>query len=171
MNLALNANHLYDTLRADMQRLLKPTDWVVGVASGGAWLAEALVRDLKHPQPHGVISSAMHRDDFAKRGLANKAGTDKAPMATKLPLAIDGAHVWLIDDVLYTGRTIRAVVNELFDHGRPASVRLAVLVDRGGRELPVAADCCAARVSLQPNQTLSLVKAASGGFEFSMKGT
>ena len=79
-----------------------------------------------------MISSTLHRDDFGSRGLA--AGTD----ATELPFAIDGRHILLIDDVLYTGRTIRAVINELFDFGRPASVQLAVLVDRGGRELPIA---------------------------------
>jgi pyrimidine operon attenuation protein / uracil phosphoribosyltransferase len=161
MGLALNANHLYESLRYDMQQRLQPNDQLVGIASGGAWLAQALARDLKRG-PAGVISSAMHRDDYAKRGLSARAKTE-------LPFAIDGAQIWLVDDVLYTGRTIRAVLNELFDHGRPDSVKLAVLVDRGGRELPVAADVAAARVSLPASQILTLAQADAGGFAFSVR--
>ena len=119
---------------------------LVGIWSGGAWLAERLQRDLGRSGAAGVISSTLHRDDFGSRGMA--AGTD----ATKLPFAIDGSHILLIDDVLYTGRTIRAVINELFDFGRPASVQLAVLVDRGGRELPIQAAFAAARVVLPATQ-------------------
>jgi pyrimidine operon attenuation protein / uracil phosphoribosyltransferase len=111
----------------------------------------------------GVISSALHRDDFGERGLSAGAG------ATKLPGSIDGAHIVLIDDVLYTGRTIRAVLNELFDFGRPASVSLAVLVDRGGRELPVQPSFAAARVTLGQEQRLSLAKADDGRFVFAVE--
>jgi pyrimidine operon attenuation protein/uracil phosphoribosyltransferase len=110
-----------------------------------------------------VISSTLHRDDYAARGLAGGTGP------TLLPFAIDGSHILLIDDVLYTGRTIRAVVNELFDFGRPASVTLAVLVDRGGRELPVAAAYSAARVVLPPSQRLSLTRLDDGGFTFELR--
>ena len=85
------------------------------------------------PGAPGVISSTLHRDDFGSRGLSTR--TD----ATNLPFDIEGRHIVLVDDVLYTGRTVRAVINELYDFGRPASVMLAVLVDRGGRELPIAA--------------------------------
>ena len=105
----------------------------------------------------------MHRDDFSARGLA--AGTDP----TQLPFAIDGSHIVLVDDVLFTGRTIRAVVNELFDFGRPASVQLAVLVDRGGRELPVAAAFAAARIALPASQRLSLARADDGAFSFAVR--
>jgi pyrimidine operon attenuation protein/uracil phosphoribosyltransferase len=105
----------------------------------------------------------MHRDDFAQRGMADSA-------ATKLPFSVDGAVIWLIDDVLFTGRTIRAVVNELFDYGRPAAVHLAVLVDRGGRELPVQADYAAARLSLPGNQSLRLTRDAQQQFTFSVEG-
>ncbi len=161
MGLALNANHLYESLRYDLQQRIKPGEQLIGIASGGAWLAEALARDLKLPS-HGVISSALHRDDFSKRGMASS-------MPTSLPFEINGAHLWLIDDVLYTGRTIRAVLNELFDHGRPASVRLAVLVDRGGRELPMAAELAAARIQLPAHQSLSLAQAPGGGFVFQLK--
>jgi len=104
----------------------------------------------------------MHRDDFAQRGLAVGG-------KTHLPFAIQDAHLVVLDDVLYTGRTIRAVTNELFDYGRPASVRLAVLVDRGGRQLPIQADFAAARVSLAPNQSLALARDAAGAFSFDVK--
>ena len=124
-----DAERAYQMLREGVRQLLRPDTRLVGVTSGGAWLVERLQKDLGLPGEPGVISSAMHRDDFARRGLAASA-------QTTLPFDVNGADVLLLDDVLYTGRTIRAVLNELFDFGRPASVRLAVLVDRGGRELP-----------------------------------
>ena len=127
MMLQLDAQALYAELRSGVRGLLRPDSALVGVWSGGAWLAERLQADLGLAGVHGVISSTLHRDDFSARGLAS--GTD----ATQLPFEIDGRHILLIDDMLYTGRTIRAVLNELFDFGRPASVTLAVLVDRGGR--------------------------------------
>ena len=114
---------------------------------------------------HGVISSTLHRDDYSERGLAS--GTDP----TQLPFAVDGRHIVLIDDVLYTGRTIRAVVSELFDFGRPASVTLAVLVDRGGRELPIAAAYSAASITLPASQLLRLARLADGRFSFSVTET
>jgi pyrimidine operon attenuation protein/uracil phosphoribosyltransferase len=144
-----------------LQQRIKPDELLIGIASGGAWLAQALARDLKHPA-HGVISSSLHRDDFSKRGMTSS-------MPTALPFDINGARIWLIDDVLYTGRTIRAVLNELFDHGRPASVKLAVLVDRGGRELPIHAELAAARMSLPAHQSLSLTQGETGGFVFHVK--
>ena len=93
------------------------------------------------------------------------SGTD----ATKSPFAVDGAHILLIDDVLFTGRTTRAVINELFDFGRPASVTLAVLVDRGGRELPIEPAFSAARVALPRDQRLSLARDEQGRFSFDIK--
>jgi pyrimidine operon attenuation protein/uracil phosphoribosyltransferase len=94
------------------------------------------------------------------------SGTD----ATKIPFAVDGAHILLLDDVLFTGRTIRAVLNELFDFGRPASVTLAVLVDRGGRELPIQPAFAAAKIVLPATQKLSLARADGGRFTFSVQG-
>ena len=156
-----------ETLYGDLLRALKPqwsnTDRLVGITSGGAWLAERLQADLGLSVPAGVISSAMHRDDFARRGLADGG-------VTRLPFEIEGAHLWIIDDVLYTGRTVRAVINELYDYGRPASVRLAVLVDRGGRELPIQADCAAARLSLLADQKLSLQRDTDGRLTFALRG-
>ena len=161
--LQLDAESLYAELRQGVRSLLRPDSALVGIWSGGAWLAERLQTDLGLPGAHGVISSTLHRDDFSARGLAS--GTDP----THLPFSIDGRHVLLVDDVLYTGRTIRAVVNELFDFGRPASVTLAVLVDRGGRELPVAAAFAAAKIVLPSHQKLTMAKAADGGFSFTVR--
>ena len=162
-NLSLDAETLYRDLLRALQPQWGATDRLVGITSGGAWLAERLQADLGLSVPAGVISSAMHRDDFARRGLADGG-------VTRLPFEIEGAHLWIIDDVLYTGRTVRAVINELYDYGRPASVRLAVLVDRGGRELPIQADCAAARLSLQADQKLSLQRATDGRLSFSVRG-
>jgi pyrimidine operon attenuation protein/uracil phosphoribosyltransferase len=161
--LSLDAEALYAELLRGIQPLAQGAQ-LVGVASGGAWLAERLQKDLQRPGAHGVISSAMHRDDYAQRGLAG------AGQQTQIPFDVNGAHIVLLDDVLYTGRTIRAVLNELFDYGRPASVKLAVLVDRGGRELPVQADFAAARVTLPASQSLALARAADGRFSFAVEG-
>ena len=162
-SLSLNAESLYGDLLRALQPQWGANDRLVGITSGGAWLAERLQADLGLSEPAGVISSAMHRDDFARRGLADGG-------VTRLPFEIEGAHLWIIDDVLYTGRTVRVVINELYDYGRPASVRLAVLVDRGGRELPIQADCAAARLSLPPEQKLSLQRAPDGRLTFSLRG-
>ncbi len=160
--LQLDAEQLYKELLAGVKQRIAATPepvYLVGITSGGAWLAERLQRDLGLDGDAGVISSAMHRDDFAQRGLASSA-------QTVLPFDVDGAHVILIDDVLYTGRTLRAVINELFDYGRPASVQLAVLADRGGRELPIEARVCAATVTVPPGQLLELARDADGRFSF-----
>ncbi len=161
--LQLDAESLYTELRQGVKGLLRPDAVLVGIWSGGAWLAERLQRDLGLAGPHGVISSTLHRDDFSARGLSST--TDP----TSLPFDINGRHILLIDDVLYTGRTIRAVVNELFDFGRPASVTLAVLVDRGGRELPVAAAFAAVKIVLPAAQKLTLARGDDGSFHFSVR--
>jgi pyrimidine operon attenuation protein / uracil phosphoribosyltransferase len=148
-NLMLDAESLYTELLKGVRSMLTPTTRLVGITS--ALEGEA-----------GSISSAMHRDDFAQRGLADGG-------QTKLPFEVSGAHLIVLDDVLYTGRTIRAVLNELFDYGRPALVQLAVLVDRGGRELPIQADFAAARVALPASQSLALTVEANGQFNFSVE--
>jgi len=156
------AQALYGDLLRGVKALMRPDTRLVGVTSGGAWLVERLQKDLGLTGAPGVISSAMHRDDFARRGLSSSA-------QTALPFDVNGADVLLLDDVLYTGRTIRAVLNELFDFGRPACVRLAVLVDRGGRELPVAADFAAATLTLPNTQSLALARGEDGAFSFDVK--
>ncbi len=161
--LHLDAEALCADLLAGVRPLLRGDTLLVGIWSGGAWLAERLQRDLARPGEHGVISSTLHRDDFGSRGLA--AGVD----ATRLPFEVAGRDILLVDDVLYTGRTIRAAINELYDFGRPARVQLAVLVDRGGRELPIAAAYAAARVALPGGQRLSLARADDGRFSFDIE--
>ena len=161
--LNLDAEALYADLLAGVRPFLQADTVLVGIWSGGAWLAERLQRDLMRPGEHGVISSALHRDDFNSRGMT--AGADH----TKLPFDVTAKPVLLIDDVLYTGRTIRAVINELYDFGRPASVTLAVLVDRGGRELPISAAVSTARITLPKGQRLSLAKDAAGAFSFDVE--
>ena len=163
--MTLNAETLYGELLNRMRGLiasLPQPPLLVGVASGGVWLAERLQQDLALPGTPGVLSSTMHRDDFSRRGMA-------AGGATQLPFDVNGAHLVLVDDVLFTGRTIRAVLNELFDYGRPASVKLVVLVDRGGRELPVQPDLVMARVSLPAEQSLELARDAQGGFSLEVR--
>lgn len=160
--LTLDAEALYKDLLRGVRGLCRAQTRLVGVTSGGAWLAERLQRDLDLPGEPGQVSSVMHRDDFAQRGLA-------AGGQTHLPFEVEGADILLLDDVLYTGRTIRAVLNELFDYGRPSRVQLAVLVDRGGRELPVQADHAAARVSLPARQSLALARDEAGIFRFQVE--
>jgi len=162
-SLNLDAEALYADLRAGIGALLQPDSLLVGIWSGGAWLAERLQRDLQRPGEHGVISSALHRDDFGSRGLT--AGADH----TRLPFEVEGRHIVLVDDVLHTGRTIRAVINELYDFGRPRGVDLAVLVDRGGRELPIQASFAAAKVVLPARQRLRLARGDDGRFAFSVE--
>ena len=161
-SLVLDAEALYRELLRGVRSLREPHTQLAGIASGGAWLAERLQKDLGLDGVAGVLSSAMHRDDFAQRGLAASA-------QTQLPFDVNGADILVLDDVLYTGRTLRAVLNELYDYGRPTRVRLAVLVDRGGRELPVQADFAAARVALPASQSLALARTEGGNFHFQVK--
>jgi pyrimidine operon attenuation protein/uracil phosphoribosyltransferase len=162
--LSLDAEVLYGSLRSQlhawMPKFQQQPVSLVGVWSGGAWLAQRLHQDLALSGEYGVISSALHRDDFDERGMMAKRDV------TRLPFEVDGRHIVLVDDVLHTGRTIRAVINELFDFGRPASVMLAVLVDRFGRELPIEAACAASKLTLPDNQRLSLKKNDDGHFSF-----
>ncbi len=160
--LTLDAAALYAELLKGVRSLRGPDTHLVGITSGGAWLAEALHKDLGLAGKHGVISSAMHRDDFAQRGLASSA-------QTQIPFDVNGADIILLDDVLYTGRTIRAVLNELFDFGRPSKVQLAVLVDRGGRQLPIEASFAAARVALPAEQQLALARTGDGKLSFEVR--
>ena len=108
---------------------------LVGIYSGGAWIAERLKALLDLPEDIGLIDVSFYRDDFAEKGLHPQV------KPTVIPFDVEDRHLILVDDVLYTGRTTRAAINELFDYGRPASIELAVLADRDGRELPVARKC------------------------------
>jgi pyrimidine operon attenuation protein/uracil phosphoribosyltransferase len=129
---------------------------LVGIYSGGAWVAERLRELLDLPEDIGLIDVSFYRDDFAEKGLHPQC------KPTVIPFDVEGRHLILVDDVLYTGRTTRAAINELFDYGRPASVELAVLADRGGRELPVGATYGVWDVQLGEGQSLVLAKQQDG---------
>ncbi|THT99020.1 bifunctional pyr operon transcriptional regulator/uracil phosphoribosyltransferase PyrR [Lampropedia puyangensis] len=160
--LALDAESLYNDLRTGVSRLLDKDTKLAGITSGGVWLVERLIQDLNLPQSVNTLSSSMHRDDFAQRGLTASA-------QTTLDFDVNGADILVLDDVLHTGRTIRAVLNELFDYGRPARVRLAVLVDRAGRQLPIEATYAAARLSLPASQKLALARQDNSGLHFAIE--
>lgn len=123
---------------------------MVGIESGGPWVADALNGKLATPLPLGTLNPTFYRDDFNTRGLKRSAGP------SSLPFDVDGQHVVLVDDVLMSGRTIRAAMNELFDYGRPASILLVVLFDIGHRELPIRADICGEVLALPPHQRVEL---------------
>lgn len=154
-----DAERLYAELLGQVRAALaaRPREvHVVGIHTGGAWVADRLHRDLGLDTPIGYLSSAFHRDDYDARGMPAH------PKATHLPFEIAGADLLLVDDILFTGRTVRAALNELFDYGRPARVELAVLIDRGGRELPVAADYLGASRPLAPPSQYVLSQDTSG---------
>ena len=140
---------------------------LAGLAMGGAWIAERLATDLILPH-FGVINVAFHRDDYAEKGMTALRTASTIP--TNLPFDVNGANVILIDDVLLTGRTVRAALNELFDFGRPVQVELMVLADRENRELPISADFVGEQVSIPDNQILVLEKDGAGKFSFLLKG-
>ncbi len=123
---------------------------LVGIHSGGAWLASELHKSLGWQTPVGYLNIGFYRDDYSRRSV------HLSEAASQLPEAIDERVVILVDDILYTGRTIRAALNELFDYGRPAAIHLACLIARDGRELPIEATFCALRVALPPHQVIKL---------------
>ncbi len=124
---------------------------MIGIKTGGAWIAKALHQQLVYREPLGELNIAFYRDDFSTLGMHPRV----SPSA--LPIDVTDRHIVLVDDVLYTGRTIRAAMNEIFDYGRPARITLAVLVDRGARELPIQADIIGKTIVLQAGQQLKLL--------------
>ena len=141
---------LLEALVTQMQPATGPDTGIVGIYTGGAWVAERLHRALGVKAPLGLLAVTLHRDDFARIGLHREA------RRSHLPFDVDGRDIVLVDDVLHSGRTIRAALNELWDFGRPRRVRLAVLADRGGRELPIAPDFTGAFVEIDPGEELVL---------------
>ncbi|MCL4747655.1 MAG: bifunctional pyr operon transcriptional regulator/uracil phosphoribosyltransferase PyrR [Burkholderiaceae bacterium] len=159
---ALDAEAAYarlrDSLRQGLAREPGRIVHIIGIHSGGAWIAERLHRDLGLQTPIGSLSSAFHRDDYGRRGLPAEM------KSTALPFEIAGADIVLVDDILYTGRTVRAALNELFDYGRPRRVELAVLLDRGGRELPIEARYCGQAYPLPSERSFVLSRSPGHGF-------
>jgi pyrimidine operon attenuation protein/uracil phosphoribosyltransferase len=156
-----NAEDLLKTLAQKLQPLLQTNTALVGIQSGGVWLMQKLLVLLEkdivaNAIEHGSLDVSFYRDDYNKRGLK----AENRP--SQIPFDVENKHIILIDDVFYTGRTTRAAMNELFDYGRPASISLAALVNRGGRELPVAPQITAADISLDASQNLQLIQNADG---------
>jgi pyrimidine operon attenuation protein/uracil phosphoribosyltransferase len=149
-----DAEQLLTALIAQMRPHVAPDTGLIGIVTGGAWLAERLHAALNLAVPFGTLDVSFYRDDFQHKGLKRQV----AP--SDIPFEVEGRDLILVDDVLYTGRTIRAAMNELFDYGRPARIRLASLVDRGGRELPIAAQFVGAAIDVR--QSVELKRDAQG---------
>ncbi|MSQ49384.1 MAG: bifunctional pyr operon transcriptional regulator/uracil phosphoribosyltransferase PyrR [Betaproteobacteria bacterium] len=151
-----DAEILLPKLVAELKARIAPATAMIGLYTGGAWLAERLHPLLGLKDPLGLMDVAFYRDDYAQQGLKHD------PKRTKIPFDVEGREILLVDDVLYTGRTVRAAMNELFDYGRPKSISLVVLADRGGRQLPIGAQYCGAQVEVAEGMRLRLKRTASG---------
>ena len=141
---------LVRAMATQMRGVISTDAAIVGIYTGGAWVAERLHRALSMSTPLGLLAVTLHRDDFGRIGLHRES------RRSQIPFPVDGREIVLVDDVLHTGRTIRAALNEIFDFGRPRAVRLAALVDRGGRELPLAPDFLGAKVEVRADEDLVL---------------
>lgn len=147
--MAANLRLCLNKQRPDQQRLDEIL--MVGVHTGGVWVAEQLHAALGLQQPLGILDISFYRDDFSRIGMNPQV------RPSKLPVSVDGQNIVLVDDILHTGRTVRAAMNELFDYGRPASILLVVLVERSGRELPIQADVVGMHITLKANQHVKLL--------------
>lgn len=134
-----------------LQPMLKRHPLMIGIHTGGVWVAERLHQLLELQESLGTLDISFYRDDFTRIGMNPQVRT------SHLPVNVEDRHLILVDDVLHTGRTIRAALNEIFDYGRPASVRLACLIERGGRELPIEPQIVGERISLGKNQHVKLL--------------
>jgi pyrimidine operon attenuation protein/uracil phosphoribosyltransferase len=145
-----DAERICDELARELRPRIGPKTAMIGIYTGGAWLAERLHATLGIREPLGLMDIAFYRDDYHSQGLHHD------PKRTRIPFDVSGRELLLVDDVLYTGRTVRAAMNELFDYGRPESISLVVLADRGGRQLPICAQYCGARVEVPDGMRLRL---------------
>ena len=157
-----DAEQLLQALTEKMRPEVGPETGLIGIHTGGVWLAERLHAALGLETPLGSLDISFYRDDYEKIGLHRDVKT------SDIPFDVEGRPLVLVDDVLYTGRTIRAALNTLFDYGRPTSIKLAALVDRGGRELPIAAQYVGAVVTVAPNQGIELTRDESGRLSLSL---
>lgn len=159
-----DAEQLLDRLVSRLRGAIGADTALVGIHTGGVWVAERLHAALGLATPLGTLDVAFYRDDFRQRGLK----PDVRP--SDLPFEIPGRDIVLVDDVLYTGRTVRAAVNLLFDYGRPGRVRLAALLDRGGRQLPIAPEWVGDVVDVPADRgMIVLVRDASGRLSLTME--
>ena len=146
-NTEYDTTALLATMSKELMGIIKDKDdpVMVGIHSAGVWVAEHLHHALNIKEPLGKLNINFYRDDFSRIGLHPQIEP------SELPFSLENKHIILVDDVRYTGRTIRAAMNELFDFGRPASITLAVLIDRGNRELPINANVTGFRTTMEPN--------------------
>jgi pyrimidine operon attenuation protein / uracil phosphoribosyltransferase len=159
-----DAEALCAKLVAELKPLVKPTTAMIGLYTGGAWLAEKLYPQLGLATPLGLMDIAFYRDDYHKQGLHHD------PKRTRIGFEVEGRDLLLVDDILYTGRTVRAAMNELFDYGRPASITLVVLADRGGRQLPICAQVCGTRVEVPEGRRLRMKREDDGRLKLEIEG-
>ncbi len=152
-------------ITAKIQAQLQPNTALVGIHSGGVWLMNRILDSIKQDIPHGMLDAAFYRDDYAQRGLKTE------PKPSNIAFDVTDKHIILIDDIFYTGRTTRAAMNELFDYGRPASIQLAVLINRGGGELPITPDIVGAEILLKPNQNLQLSQDTKGKLHLTLEAS
>lgn len=150
------AEALCEKLARELRPRVGATSAMIGIHTGGAWVAERLHAALGLNEPLGLLDIAFYRDDYDRKGLA------RDPKRSKIPFDVAGKDLLLVDDVLYTGRTVRAAINELFDYGRPATITLAVLVERDGRQLPICAQHAGARLEVPAGQRLRLKRSGEG---------
>ncbi len=151
-----NPETLLAEITAKITAQITPNSALVGIHSGGVWLMRRVLETLKADIPFGTLDAALYRDDYAARGLK----TNLKP--SDIAFDVTDKHIILIDDIFYTGRTTRAAMNELFDYGRPASITLAVLINRGGAQLPITPNITGAEILLQANQSLQLSQDTKG---------
>jgi len=150
----LKIPELLNNLEAELKRIIDERQLVnplmIGIRTGGVWIAEHMHRRLNISEPLGLLDISFYRDDFSQIGVNPNV------KPSQLPPHIEGRDIILIDDVFYTGRTIRAAMNEIFDYGRPNQIVLAVLIERDGRQIPLNPDCVGARITLNADQRIKL---------------
>ena len=151
MTVTVDINATMTRMVEQLRPLLKLEPLMVGIHTGGVWVAECLHQLLEFKEPLGTLDISFYRDDFTRIGMNPQVRT------SHLPVNVENRHLILVDDVLHTGRTIRAALNEIFDYGRPASVMLACLIERGGRELPIEPQVVGEHVKLGKNQHVKLL--------------
>jgi pyrimidine operon attenuation protein/uracil phosphoribosyltransferase len=158
-----DAEEICAQLARELKPRIGPKTAMIGVHTGGAWLAERLHAMLGVREALGLMDIAFYRDDYHAQGLHHD------PKRTRIPFDVSGRDLLLVDDVLYTGRTVRAAMNELFDYGRPESIALVVLADRGGRQLPICAQHCGARLEVPAGMRLRLKRGDDGRLSLALE--
>lgn len=156
---------LLSDISAKIKNSITTNTAIVGIHSGGVWIMERVLANIDQVLPYGTLDAALYRDDYAQRGL--KRSTQPA----NIPFDVQNKDIILIDDIFYTGRTTRAAINELFDYGRPASITLAVLINRGGAELPIAPQIVGATIPITPQQNFKLSRSEQGSLALALENS